>query len=331
MRGLPGIRRTSTAEVDSTRTSWARLGATALTVVCLLVGMSGTTAAGALQTQPGYRLLGGDGGVFSFGSARFFGAAASDPTKCPTNPPERSLPNGSCVALASTPDGNGYWVLNRATGKIFRFGDAGSFGQPADQFAGVSPEFVPAFVGIVSTPSGQGYWVLALGASGAGTVMHFGDAGFFGDTQAIASQNHTGFNGIPVALAATTDGNGYWEVHSDGGVFAFGDANFYGSMAGTHLNQPVVGITPTQDGKGYWLVGSDGGVFSFGDAHFGGSMAGKPLAAPVVGLARNPLGPGYWLAATDGTTFPLGGAPSLGSMHGTHLARPVFAIASSAS
>ena len=323
--------RTRTAKVIPRRASRIRLGATALTVVCVFAGMSGLARAGALQTQPGYRLLGGDGGVFSFGSARFLGSAASDPRNCPTNPPERSLPNGSCVALAATPDGDGYWVLNRATGKIFPFGAAGAFGQPADQFAGVSPEFVPAFVGIVSTPTGHGYWVLALGASGAGTVMHYGDAGFFSDTQAIASRNHTGFNGIPVALAATTDGNGYWEVHSDGGVFAFGDARFYGSMAGTHLNQPIVGIAPTQDGKGYWLVGADGGVFSFGDAHFGGSLAGRPLAVAVVGTARNPLGPGYWLAATDGTTYPLGGAPSLGSMHGTPLARPVFAIASSAS
>ena len=41
---------------------------------------------------------------------------------------------------------------------------------------------------------------------------------------------------------ATSTGKGYWEVASDGGVFAFGDAAFYGSMGGKPLNAPVVGI-----------------------------------------------------------------------------------------
>jgi hypothetical protein len=48
-----------------------------------------------------------------------------------------------------------------------------------------------------------------------------------------------------VGIAATADGNGYWEVAADGGIFAFGDAGFHGSMGGTHINQPVVGIAAT--------------------------------------------------------------------------------------
>ena len=74
------------------------------------------------------------------------------------------------------------------------------------------------------------------------------------------------------ASPPTPDGKGYWEVASDGGVFAFGDAGFYGSMGGKSLNAPVVGITATPDGKGYWEVASDGGVFAFGDAGFYGSV-----------------------------------------------------------
>ena len=50
---------------------------------------------------PGYRLLSGDGGVFSFASP-FEGSAASDPTRCPANPPDRSMPHGSCWSMAST-------------------------------------------------------------------------------------------------------------------------------------------------------------------------------------------------------------------------------------
>ena len=99
-----------------------------------------------------------------------------------------------------------------------------------------------------------------------------------------------------VGIAATPDGNGYWQVASDGGVFNFGDAPFYGSMGGQQLNAGVVGMAATPDGKGYWEVASDGGIFSFGDARFYGSMGGQHLNAGVVGMAATPDGKGYWLA-----------------------------------
>ena len=69
-----------------------------------------------------------------------------------------------------------------------------------------------------------------------------------------------------VGMAATPDGNGYWVVASDGGIFTFGDATFYGSMGGQPLNKPIVGMAATPDGAGYWVVASDGGIFAFGDA-----------------------------------------------------------------
>jgi hypothetical protein len=70
----------------------------------------------------GYWLLGGDGGVFSF-NAPFFGSAASVPTKCAPNTVDRSLPDGTCFAMAATPDGRGYWILNGDTARFF--GSAG--------------------------------------------------------------------------------------------------------------------------------------------------------------------------------------------------------------
>jgi 3D (Asp-Asp-Asp) domain-containing protein len=105
----------------------------------------------------------------------------------------------------------------------------------------------------------------------------------------------TGLRAPIVGIAATPDGNGYWLVGADGGVFSFGDANFYGSAANTHLKAPIVGIAATPDGNGYWLVGADGGVFSFGDANFYGSAANTHLKAPIVGIAATPDGNGYWL------------------------------------
>ncbi len=122
-----------------------------------------------------------------------------------------------------------------------------------------------------------------------------------------------------VGIAPTADGGGYWEVASDGGVFAFGDAVFHGSMGGQHLAQPVVGIAPTHDDGGYWEVASDGGVFAFGDAVFHGSMGGHPLAKPVVGIAPTADGGGYWEVASDGGVFAFGDAVFHGSMGGQHL------------
>jgi hypothetical protein len=44
-----------------------------------------------------------------------------------------------------------------------------------------------------------------------------------------------------VGMAAQPDGSGYWEVASDGGLFAF-NAPFLGSAGGMPINQPVVGM-----------------------------------------------------------------------------------------
>jgi len=98
-----------------------------------------------------------------------------------------------------------------------------------------------------------------------------------------------------VGLAATPDGQGYWLVASDGGIFTFGDAGFYGSTGALTLNRPIVGLAATPDGQGYWLVASDGGIFTFGDAGFYGAEGGAQMAAPAVGMAATPTGNGYWL------------------------------------
>jgi hypothetical protein len=305
--------------------------ALAFTTVMFAAALSTAPAAGAGQTgleTDGFILLAGDGGIFPT-AVPMAGAPASDPTRCPDNVTDRNEPNGTCRSVALTPSGLGYWVLNGDTGKIFPFGTAGFYGEPATEFAGVSREFVPNFLQIVPTHDAKGYWVYEAGESDLGTVDHFGDAAFYGDTHTLAQQSGTGFNGSPVGMAATADGKGYWEVRSDGGVFAFGDAKFYGSAGGIHLAKPIIGITATASGKGYWLLASDGGVFSYGDAKFYGSTGALTLNAPVVGMARNPVGTGYYLAAADGGIFAFGGARFQGQIipFGIHLHRPIVAIA----
>jgi hypothetical protein len=308
--------------MKSSRSIWTPLGV-ALLATAGWLGVPLSSTAHALAPPPGYWLLGGDGGIFSF-NATFAGSAAADPTRCPPNTTDRSEPNGTCWSMAATTDGQGYWILNGNTGAIYNFGNAGLFGQPADAFAGVPREFVPNGRAIVATPTGQGYWVLEEGLSGLGQVLAFGDAKLFGD-ELSAGVAH---NGAPVGMARTADGNGYWIVDSDGGVFGFGDAAFLGSMAVARLNQPIVGMAATADGEGYYLAAADGGVFAFGDAPFAGSQAGSALNKPVVGIAINPARRGYWLAASDGGVFSFGGAPFLGSTGAIHLSRPIFAIAS---
>ncbi len=130
-----------------------------------------------------------------------------------------------------------------------------------------------------------------------------------------------------LAVAGTVPTAGYWEVASDGGLFAYGSAPFYGSMGGKPLNKPVVGMAPTTTGGGYWEVASDGGLFAFGNAKFYGSMGGQPLNKPVVGMAATPTGGGYWEVASDGGLFAFGNAKFYGSMGGQPLNKPVVGMA----
>jgi hypothetical protein len=123
------------------------------------------------------------------------------------------------------------------------------------------------------------------------------------------------------------NGQGYWLVASDGGLFSYGDAHFFGSMGGKTLDAPIVGMAPTPDDGGYWEVASDGGLFAFGDARFYGSMGGKPLDAPIVGMAVTPDGGGYWEVALDGGLFAFGDARFYGSMGGKPLNAPIIGIA----
>ena len=120
-------------------------------------------------------------------------------------------------------------------------------------------------------------------------------------------------------LAATPDGDGYWLVASDGGVFNYGDAGFDGSRGGQPLNAPIVGMAATPDGGGYWLVASDGGVFNYGDAGFYGSVASGgsgSLVAPVVGISSSADGRGYSLATSSGDVVPFGDGVAGGGLTG---------------
>lgn len=70
-------------------------------------------------SRNGYFLVSTDGGVFSFGDARFYGSTGSIQLNSPI------------VGMAATPTGNGYWFVTR-DGKLFAFGDAPYFSPQKD-------------------------------------------------------------------------------------------------------------------------------------------------------------------------------------------------------
>lgn len=239
----------------------------------------------------GYWLAGADGGVFSYGEARFFGSLGGHRLSAPV------------VAMAATPDGRGYWLAG-ADGGVFTYGNAGYFGSLGSQC------LAAPIVGMAPTPDGRGYWLVA----GDGGVFTYGDAPYLG------SLGGRGLSGPIVAMAPTPDGRGYWLVGADGGVFTYGDARYLGSEAGDGLSAPVTGVAATPDGKGYWLVAGDGGVFTFGDARFGGGLGGTQVDSPVAAMAVSPTGAGYWLPLADGGLYSYGDARFLGSPEATRVA-----------
>ena len=202
----------------------------------------GTRSQTGAHPRPGYWLVGADGGVFSFGDARFAGSLAGMAMNAPV------------VAAAATPDGHGYWLVD-SRGGVFSLGSATFMGSTGGL------NLSAPITAITPTADGGGYWLVAAD----GGVFSFGDAPFAGSLAGL------GLNSPVTGAASTPDGGGYWLVAADGGVFSFGDAPFVGSVAGKRLNSPIAALAASPNGRGYWLVGGDGGVFSLGQAAFMGS------------------------------------------------------------
>lgn len=185
----------------------------------------------------GYWQFGADGGVFAFGSAPYLGRAdttAADPT----------------VAMATTPDGRGYWLVD-ATGTVTTHGDA------TDLPASSPGPLTGRVVALVPTPDAKGYWI----ATTTGAVAAHGDATSYGSL--VADGIHP--DGIVTALTPTSDGHGYWLLTSGGAVYAFGDAPYLGGPNTSSTPGPWVGLVAAPTG-GYWTVGASGRATAYGTA-----------------------------------------------------------------
>ncbi len=149
-----------------------------------VVGMSPTA------TGRGYWLVASDGGIFSFGDARFQGSTGNIHLNKPI------------VGMSVTPTGRGYWMV-ATDGGVFAFGDARFYGSTG------ALHLNRPIVGMTATLSGHGYWMVASD----GGIFSFGDARFHGSTGGRALT-------APIA-GMIPHGSGYTLIGQDGQLYPF--------------------------------------------------------------------------------------------------------------
>lgn len=116
-----------------------------------------TTPPPVTTPSTGYWEVASDGGIFTFGGAKYYGSEGG--TKL----------NQPIVGMAATPDHQGYWEV-AADGGVFTFGDAGYYGSTG----GI--KLNSPIVSIVPSTDGKGYNLIAAD----GGVFSFGDATYSG-------------------------------------------------------------------------------------------------------------------------------------------------------
>ena len=252
------------------------------------------TASGGPATLPAnYTFTAGDHGTHKF-PVTFTAVGSVKVTATDTvTPSVTGSSAGTVVSPVVIP--HGYWLVG-ADGGIFTFGSA--------QFHGSTGNLVlqRPVVGITPTKDRAGYWLVATD----GGLFAFGDAGYHGSIPGlgIAPAGTPGaaqsLNAPIVGMVPSTDGQGYFMVAADGGVFAFGDARYEGSCPGIGgCSGSAVAVVPDATGNGYWLVTATGNVYAFGDAPNLGSPGSQ--GSVVTSAVRTPTGKGYWILFANGT------------------------------
>jgi hypothetical protein len=262
--------------------------------------------------QHGYWLVGSDGGIFSFGSAQFYGSMGATRLQRPV------------VGIVPTGDRGGYW-LDASDGGVFSFGDTQFYGSipglglhPAG--SGVHNSLNAPIVGMVPSHDQGGYFMVASD----GGVFAFGDAYFAGSCPGIG-----GCSGAAVAVMPDASGDGYWLITQTGNVYTFGDAPYLGAP-GPQSSQ-ITSAVATPSGHGYWILDADGQAFAYGDAKpIGNTPPGSTGGAnPASAIFATSDGNGYWVSDAQGKVFNFGDAPNDGDMSGTQLNGSIIAASGS--
>jgi hypothetical protein len=260
----------------------------------------------------GYWLVGSDGGIFSFGSAQFYGSMGGIALQRPV------------VGIVPTRDRGGYW-LDASDGGVFSFGDTQFYGSipglglnPAG--SGKPNSLNAPIVGMVPSHDQGGYFMVASD----GGVFAFGDAHFAGSCPGIG-----GCAGAAVAVMPDASGNGYWLVTATGNVYTFGDAPNLGAPG--PQSSPITSAVATPDGGGYYILDAAGQVFAYGDATVLGSVTPGAVGGfnPASAIFVTSDNAGYWVSDSLGDVFPFGDAPNYGSMAGTALNGSIIAASGS--
>jgi hypothetical protein len=255
--------------------------------------------------QHGYWLVGSDGGIFTFGSAGFYGSTGNLKLQRPV------------VGITPTLAHSGYWLV-ASDGGVFAFnapfvGSIPGLGlNPAG--SGLSHSLNAPIVGIVPSANGQGYYMVASD----GGVFAFNSA-FAGSCPGIG-----GCNGTAVAVTPDASGEGYWLVTATGHVYSFGDAPYFGAPG--PQGSSITSMVRTPDGGGYWILDAGGQVFAFGNAgNFGSPSGSFGGLNPATAVLTTSDGGGYWVASANGTVDAYGDAPNDGGMASTHLNGSIIA------
>jgi hypothetical protein len=162
-------------------------------------------------------------------------------------------------AMAATPDGLGYYVLN-GDGAVTAY-NAPAFGSPPNLGGDFARD-------LAVMPDGQGYVIVAAN----GTVYKFGSAADPAKLGNVPGPEY-GTDDVARSIAITPDGKGFVVLRRDGAVEKFGSAAA-GPLStllspwspGTDFARSVA-IMP--DGAGYVVLGGDGRVWKYGSATTG--------------------------------------------------------------
>lgn len=191
----------------------------------------------AMNPNGGYYLLSGDGAVYAYGGAPYYGA--------PT------FSWDIARAIAVMPDGRGYVVLD-GFGGLHKYGSAaaGTMKNLAGPYFGWD-----IARGLAITPSGQGTAVL----DGWGGYHPRGDA-------VVPSINPPYWGGWDIArgIAFSPSGGGYYILDGYGGIHARGDA--VGRQSPYFGWDIARGLAVTSTNGGYAILDGFGGVHFAGDA-----------------------------------------------------------------
>jgi hypothetical protein len=209
-----------------------------------LVGGESTSDAG------GYWLLGRDGGVFTFGNAKYYGSTGGMHLNKPVNGMERARDNG------------GYWLVADDGGvfsfKVPFYGSTGNL------------KLNKPVLGMERTASGHGYWLFASD----GGIFSFGDAHFYG------SLGGAHLTSPVIAMARTGSGKGYWMMTAAGKLYRFGDAKLYGDIGPCKNYGGAAELLAAPNSLGYWIATRNGNIVAFGSAKnigFPANVGGTPV------------------------------------------------------